>query len=240
MGKLVNRLIKATNHRYNLFTIIAMEIQKASQGRLITVADFGAGAGKYWAKEPLLSVLQDNVKELYLIDADISNSEVDLIPNLVVNRLNGVVPGVLREFETDFFDVTIALDLIEHLPKDQGYLMLYELDRITKLTSIIFTPNGFVWQPPFEDNPFMAHLSGWDSRDFRLLGWNKVLGLVGPKKIFGPYGMPKVKINFTFNLMQLILLPIIFRLPSFSFAILALKFKKNPRVNNSSENSVKS
>jgi hypothetical protein len=224
------------NKKFNLHAVIAKEIQAVSNGSRITVADFGAGLGNYWAQEPLLTALRTNVSDLYLIDTNLVDGEIDRIPNVNIRRLTGIVPDSLKQFDTNMFDVTIALDLIEHLPKHSGFSLLYEMDRITSKTSLIFTPNGFVWQPPFENNPYMAHLSGWNTRDFKILGWRKVIGLVGLKKLFGPYGKPKGGINSIFQLTQLLTLPLIWFFPSFSFAILAIKYSKNPRVNNAEEN----
>jgi hypothetical protein len=76
----------------------------------------------------------------------------------------------------------VAFDLIEHLSREDGYKLLYEVDRISAFASLIFTPNGFVWQPPTEKNSFDAHLSGWTPSEFRRMGWSKLKGHGGSKK----------------------------------------------------------
>lgn len=77
------------------------------------------------------------------------------------------------------YDAAIALDVIEHLKKDDGYIMLKNMERAARKKVILVTPNGFV--PQFnKDNGLQAHLSGWTVEDFEALGY-KVEGIYGTK-----------------------------------------------------------
>ncbi len=224
-SKAENQLLK-----YSLFKVIDEQIVEVARtlGRSIKVADFGAGSGHYWKSIPLQQRLGNEIAELYLIDAEhqFKNSNADA----KIISYKGVVPEVLSQFEDDFFDITIALDLIEHLPFHSGMSLLYELDRITQEKSIIFTPNGFVWQPPAENNAFNAHLSGWDPKTFKKLGWSHIKGITGFKYKYGPYGIQKKRSNRISFFIYLLTLPLVYRIPKIAFSFVAIKSEKNPRI----------
>jgi 2-polyprenyl-3-methyl-5-hydroxy-6-metoxy-1,4-benzoquinol methylase len=77
------------------------------------------------------------------------------------------------------FDATIALDVIEHLKKEDGYRLLDSMERAARKRVILVTPNGFV--PQFnKDNKLQAHLSGWTVDDFVQKGY-EVEGIYGTK-----------------------------------------------------------
>jgi len=76
-------------------------------------------------------------------------------------------------------DTIIAFDLIEHLTKDLGWKLIEEIQRTTKNTAVVFTPNGFMEQHVGENdldgwgwtgNFLQNHLSGWTDQDF--LNWD--------------------------------------------------------------------
>jgi hypothetical protein len=142
----------------------------------------------------------------------------------------GLIPEVLEDFSENIFDVSIACDLIEHFPQHFRLNFLYEVDRVMSSSSVLFTPNGLVWQPPSENIPWNARLSGWSPRDLRNLGWSKTYGSYGLKKSYGPSGLRRKKLNkFTF-VIYLLSLPIIQRYPRLAFSFIAIKSNKNPRI----------
>lgn len=84
------------------------------------------------------------------------------------------------------FDAVIALDLIEHLTKDQGEQLLQSMERIAKKLVIVMTPNGFYAQEPYENNRYQVHKSGWRTADFLRRGYS-VYGIRGLKFLRGEY-----------------------------------------------------
>jgi hypothetical protein len=218
--------------RKSHFQLIAKEIEQLSEcyERKIKVVDLGCGLAEYWKSGALKKALDSNILELTLIDASDTFSKMDNVFGPNVTMRAGLIPEVLEVLSENFFDVSIALDLIEHFPKHTGLNFLYEVDRVTSLSSIIFTPNGLVWQPPSENNPWNAHLSGWQPRELRELGWTNTYGTFGFKKSYGPYGLRKNRFNkFTFAI-HLLSFPIIKRYPRLAFSFLAIKSSKNPRI----------
>jgi SAM-dependent methyltransferase len=83
-----------------------------------------------------------------------------------------------ERFVEDEFDCTVALDVVEHLDKTAGWKLLADLERIARRRVVVFTPNGFLPQEPYDDNPHQAHLSGWTVDEMRDLGY-RVVGING-------------------------------------------------------------
>ncbi|MFH0806007.1 MAG: methyltransferase domain-containing protein [Patescibacteria group bacterium] len=117
-----------------------------------------------------------------------------------INRLKGIHttldiwepfnPDVLWDlnklplpFEDNSFNVILAIDVIEHLKKENGKLLLEELKRIVKNKIILFTP---LWwtenlyymnniESNYYGNPYERHLSLWTKEDFK--EWKENLGI---------------------------------------------------------------
>jgi hypothetical protein len=120
----------------------------------LTILDLGAGSAHYWT-----DVLEEypNIQfKLDLMDAAVIESSTCSLPNVHLSRIQGMIPTDLAAISDNSYDLVVAFDSIEHLPKNTGYFLLYEVDRIASSTSVIFTPNGFVWQPPSVNNSFNA------------------------------------------------------------------------------------
>lgn len=189
------------------------------EGQKLQVLDIGSGGARYW--RPILQRFGTKI-ELHLLDPAIPKI-MDVLAGLGdVFHISGIAPDDLERLKSDRFTVVAAFDLIEHLSKEDGYRLLYEIDRICKGTSIIFTPNGHVWQPPSQNNPFNAHISGWKPHELRRNGWLKLRGHTGIKWLFGPYGVPKPaskKIHGLFSTTAIL----VRRFPSVAFSYSAIK-----------------
>jgi hypothetical protein len=95
-----------------------------------------------------------------------------------VKRLSDIFPS--RRF-----DACVALDVIEHLPKEDGWKMVESMERLATRCVIIHTPNGFLPQQS-HDGDLQEHLSGWTAEEMRSRGY-EVLGMYGPKWLRGEY-----------------------------------------------------
>jgi hypothetical protein len=215
--------------QFEVLELTLLSIRKISNKQQIKILDLGAGPAQYYEKLFLESA--PVLIKVDLMDAFPFEGKPDTAPNVSIERVKGVVPGDLSDIQTNSYDLVVAFDLIEHLSRDEGYRLLYEIDRIAQHASLIFTPNGFVWQPPTPNNSFDAHLSGWTPAEFRSLGWKKIKGHVGAKAFRGPYALPSV------NLRNRIIRNIDFIANVYSqiaykhaFAFTAVKFDKNPRA----------
>jgi len=107
----------------------------------------------------------------------------------------GNVLNIAQIFHGKSYDLVCAFDLIEHLKKKDGYKLIKNMENIARKRIVIYTPNGFLPQPPREDNPFQEHLSGWEYFEMKNLGFT-VIGFNGYKFFRGMYAKPKIRPSF--------------------------------------------
>jgi hypothetical protein len=139
------------------------------------------------------SYLRDLESDFKITALDISLNQIrESRKNQVYNNhILGDVLTINQLIKPGSFDAIVAMDLIEHLDKEKGLKLISDLSSLAKKI-IIYTPNGFLFQPPTADNPFQEHLSGWDFDEMQNLGF-KVFGVNGYKRISGVYSLPKIR-----------------------------------------------
>jgi hypothetical protein len=136
------------------------------------------------------------------------------------------VPLDLRRLRERFtprsFALVVALDVIEHLPKEDGWALLRDMEDLASRKVIVSTPNGFLPQEPYDDNPYQAHVSGWSLGEFRSAGY-RVLGANGWKPLRVERGelrwRPRLPWRYVSSATQLIVL----HRPRFAFQLLCVK-----------------
>ena len=115
--------------------------------------------------------------------------------NLHDNYVLGDVRDLEKYFKPGQFDTVLALDVIEHLTKEDGLLMMRSMEKIARRKVVLFTPSGFLPQKSYENNDLQEHLSGWEPKEMEQYGY-KVIGILGPKSLRGELhtlkGKPKV------------------------------------------------
>lgn len=154
-----------------------------------SVLDLGCGPGRPLADAGLLP--------------EISATGVDgHIPSLETATSRGYTAvhesdlrGFLSEIAPGAYDCSMAIDVVEHFPKEQGFDFIAEMIRAARHKVVIMTPNGFVPQEPAPDNPHQEHLSGWLPEEFAALGFQRVYGINGLKRLRGPYAAPTIRPN---------------------------------------------
>ena len=99
-----------------------------------------------------------------------------------------LVLGDIRNLEQYFkpgsFDACVALDVIEHLTKEDGLKLMASMEKIAARKTVFFTPNGFLPQRNAENDDLQLHLSGWEAWEMRKHGY-RVIGSLGPKILRG-------------------------------------------------------
>ena len=80
-------------------------------------------------------------------------------------------------FTEKSFDIVLCLEIIEHMPKEDGFKLLSDLERIARRQVILSTPVGEKIHPePHKIKTFpWSHFSSWHPAEFRKLGY-KVRG----------------------------------------------------------------
>lgn len=207
--------------------------QNETPVRLLRILDIGAGNANYWkSKEFSNFPLPIEVTCLDPSPRDVAFDNANT--QVTFRQINAPAPEGLREIPDQAFDLVTAFDVIEHLSKPDGYWLLYEMDRIQKTASLIYTPSKFLWQPPSVDNPFNAHISFWGQKEVKSLGWYDIQPHIGLWKLYGPYAKRRKALNGS-RLGQLgLTLEAIFLevAPKFSFSYSAIKWKKGERIGN--------
>lgn len=132
------------------------------------------------------------------------------------------------KFGKDSFDVVLALDLIEHLTKEEGNKLLKIMERIARDKVIVFTPNGFLGQGKYRGNPLQKHKSGWKIKEFKTKGY-KVLGIHGWKKLRGEFSKIKFKPKMFWRVISDITQKRVKKRPENAFQIFCIKELGNKR-----------
>jgi len=73
------------------------------------------------------------------------------------------------------FDIVIALDIIEHLEKDESLAMIAECEKIARKAVILETPNGYVPQNldilGYGGHDYQTHRCGWEPKELEEMGY---------------------------------------------------------------------
>ena len=75
-------------------------------------------------------------------------------------------------FREKSFDTVLCLNLVEHLKKKEGIMLINEVERIARKQVILYLPVGYLPQPHKDENIFLEHKSGWIPKEFENIGYN--------------------------------------------------------------------
>ncbi len=182
-----------------------------------TVLEIGAGINSY------LRMINRNT-HITAFEIDRNSIELAKKRGLYDNYIMGNATKLSDHFSNKSFDMVAAFDLIEHLPKKQGYQLIDQMLSIARKKIVILTPNGFLEQEPFDNNPYQKHLSGWNYTEMKKMGFT-VYGVNGHRKLRGMYSRPVLRPvilgKFISNLSWLILK--VFGWEDKSFSIMCFK-----------------
>ncbi len=156
------------------------------------------------------------------MDGFLPSIEKSRAKNIHRQYIEGDLLQSLASTKSKSFDIVIAMDVIEHFEKDQGWKFLGELERIASKRVIVFTPNGFLPQGEYDDNPNQLHRSGWEIKEFIDRGY-AVFGVNGLKWLKGEYGAPRFKPRWLANRISDYTQFITYSRPSLAFQLLAVK-----------------
>lgn len=77
------------------------------------------------------------------------------------------------------FDLVIALDIIEHIKKEEGYELIRACEKIARKAVIFETPKGYIPQnidiQGHGGDKWQTHRSGWDVTDFTKRGYKTIV-----------------------------------------------------------------
>jgi SAM-dependent methyltransferase len=127
-----------------------------------------------------------------------------------------------QRFGPKSFDAVIALDVIEHFEKQDGFRLLEMMESMARKRVIIFTPNGFLPQDEWDSNVHQVHRSGWEVYDFELRGY-RVTGMSGWKPLRGDYALPRIRPLLLGSRLSILTEPFATRFPRYAFQLLAIR-----------------
>jgi 2-polyprenyl-3-methyl-5-hydroxy-6-metoxy-1,4-benzoquinol methylase len=82
----------------------------------------------------------------------------------------GEASQVVASLSDQSYDLVWMGDVIEHLPKEEGFRLVRQLMRISRHCVVISTPSRFVEQSALMGNDHERHLSHWVAADFHSFG----------------------------------------------------------------------
>lgn len=127
-----------------------------------------------------------------------------------------------EHFAPRSFDCVVALDLIEHLPKADGYRLIAMMERIAAKKIIVFTPNGFLPQGAGDGNPNQVHVSGWTADEMQKLDF-RVIGVNGWRPLRGEYSFIKWRPKWFWTPTSWLSQLAVTGLPQYAFQLLCIK-----------------
>ena len=154
---------------------------------------------------------------------------VDLYqPPLLESRRAGthsqyILGDIMRiAFKPRSFDAVIATEVLEHFPADQGVALLGRMEEWAARKVAVTTPNGYLKQDAYDNNPLQEHRSGWKVDELRRLGF-QVRGTGGLKVLRGDKGRIKYRPVFLWERISDLTQPLVYRFPKLAYQLMAVK-----------------
>jgi len=185
------------------YQIISNVVEEIVKTQPKTILDIGIGFGKWgFLSREYLDCWRDkiypNTWQIKIIGIEIWRPFADQLP---WNRLFyddiyiGDAYEIIDKIDENF-DLIIANDVLEHLEKDRGLILLDKILNKTDKKAIVNVPIGEGWlgNVILDNNPYEAHKAVWSSNDlikaankhnceYRSISWRGVRG-VGVLGIF--------------------------------------------------------
>jgi len=135
-----------------------------------SILDCGCGVGKMG--HHIRCMMRQNGHKSFIIGCDIWKPCLE-----IVKKYNPYDSLVLCDmnylpFKEKCFDVSIAFDVIEHLPKPNALKVIKNLVAISRKKVVLSLPYGLTFLDESYGNKFEKHLSFWREDEFEKLGFH--------------------------------------------------------------------
>lgn len=127
-------------------------------------------------------------------------------------------------FKVKSFDAVVILEVIEHLKRNQGEIVLRQLENIARNYVVLATPVGTYKQSSWQGNPFQEHKSVWNVTQLRALGYQvHGVGVKGFGGEGGVYSRFPVFLGPLLDLIWMLWGPIAYFFPTVACRMIATK-----------------
>ncbi len=154
-----------------------------------SILDVGTGMGQYGF------LTRTNLEHIHLFDVNGSEATqrpksewiiqidgieacsvyVTPVHDYVYNQLFiGNALEVLPTLPEHSYELVLAIDILEHFEKSEGFIFLEQLKRISRGEILVSTPKTFIHQE-VEANPYENHRSLWTKEELLELGFHHIL-----------------------------------------------------------------
>jgi hypothetical protein len=120
------------------------------------------------------------------------------------------------------YHTVVCLDVIEHFEKPEALALVLALERWATHKVVLATPNGFLPQRAYDDNPFQEHKCGFSVEELRVLGY-RVRGTGGPKPLRGEEAVLRFWPKPLWHRISGALQPLTWIWPEGAFGLVAVK-----------------
>jgi len=179
-----------------------------------TVLDLGCGRG---SNSPL-----EGMALTYTLGVDIFEPYLEECRQKKIHSdyIRADIRGI--EFKDGSFDAVLMLEVLEHFTKEEGRRLLDKCSRWARRKVIISTPNGYLWQDGYDNNPFQEHKSGWSVEELRSLGFS-VVGCYGWKKLRGYKAIPRYRPRLLWEIISDVTQKVTYHYPASASRLLAVQ-----------------
>ena len=179
-----------------------------------SVLDIGCGTGELMA--------QVNKGGFYAVGVDLFKPYLKMAKEKHAH--NEFVKGDIEtlEFKPKSFDAVMAIDIIEHLEKEKGTILINKMKSWARKKVLLITPNGYVSQHEYDANPYQIHKSGWTVNEMKEFGF-KTYGIGGLSCLKGEKAEVRFKPKIFWEVFSEVSQKITFKFPSSAFELLCVK-----------------
>jgi len=198
-------------------------IFKKNLKRIKTILDVGSGKGEF--------VGTINYNKNFIIDG------IELFPPYIKQAgETGFYKKIIKKDITKLnlkkknYDAVICNQVIEHLTKRDGKILVKKMENYAKNIVLIGVPNGHWHQDEYDNNKLQKHRSDWSVDDFRSLGY--IVRGQGLKLVYSEKGLIKkadkfLPIRIFLYIFSYLSSPLVYFFPSVASYLVAIKRIRN-------------
>jgi len=202
-------------HRLFYVSLLWKMINRTSK----SILDVGCGKGSSIVRQ-----MRAEIRGQYILGCDIFPSYVKECKRSGLYDECVLADARRLPFKPHSFELVFCLEVIEHVEKSEGEELLSSLENLSSKEVVLSTLVGFMYQNPYNGNPYHTHKSAWFPSEFKRQNY-KVIGVAIPFFIRGRSGYSKVD-KIIISLAQIIsflLQPLFYFIPDIAFQMICVK-----------------